>query len=64
MNLMHIFRSAAMVVLMSAAQAQPAPPAVPGIVSWTCKPFYLPARSIWQRTVELEFDANGVYLQH
>jgi len=60
MNLLHIFRSAVFFVLMSAAQAQPAPPALPGIVSWACKAFYMPARSIWQRTVDLEFDANGV----
>ena len=27
---------------------------------WTCNAFYLPARSIWQRTVDIELDANGV----
>ena len=60
MKLMHILRAVALVFPMSAAQAQPAPPAVPGVVSWTCKAFYLPARSLWQRTVDLEFDADGV----
>ena len=28
--------------------------------SWTCQAFYLPARSIWQRTVVLEYDGNVV----
>ena len=45
------------------AQAQPAPlatPVAPGLISWTCNAFYLPARSIWQRTVGVEFDASGV----
>jgi hypothetical protein len=45
-----------------AAQPLPAPAALdaPGVVRWTCSAFYLPARSIWQRTVDVEFDANGV----
>ena len=34
------------------------------MVRWTCNAFYLPARSIWQRTVDVEFEqklgVNGV----
>ena len=30
------------------------------VVSWTCNAFYLPARSIWRRTVEIGFDVNDV----
>jgi hypothetical protein len=45
-----------------AAQPLPAPAAldVPGAVRWICNAFYLPARSIWQRTVDVELDASGV----
>ena len=28
--------------------------------SWTCQAFYLPARSMWQRTVELDYDGAVV----
>ena len=28
--------------------------------SWTCNAFYLPARSIWQRTVTIDFDGATV----
>ena len=28
--------------------------------SWTCQAFYLPARSIWQRTVTVEYDGIDV----
>ena len=31
-----------------------------GVVSLTCSPFYLPARSIWPRTVAIELDGDGV----
>lgn len=31
-----------------------------GVVSWTCSAFYLPARSIWQRAVDVEFDRGAV----
>ncbi len=31
-----------------------------GVTVWTCSAFYLPARSIWQRTVDIEFDAQDV----
>jgi hypothetical protein len=54
----------------SAQVAQPLPPlpappasiasARTGVVSLRCAPFYLPARSIWQRTVDIEIDADGV----
>ena len=30
------------------------------VTRWTCNAFYLPARSIWQRTVDLEFDGKDV----
>ncbi len=44
---------------LQAAAAGPATASMPnGIVRWTCNAFYLPARSIWQRTVDVEFD-NG-----
>lgn len=32
----------------------------PMVVKLQCAPFYLPARSIWQRTVDIELDAEGV----
>ncbi len=47
----------------------PKPPAGPtvtvaaaasNVVSLTCNPFYLPARSIWPRKVAIEVDADGV----
>lgn len=31
-----------------------------GVTRWTCNAFYLPARSIWQRTVDVDFNADGV----
>jgi hypothetical protein len=41
--------------------AEPAHASMPnGVVRWTCNAFYLPARSIWQRTVDVEFDSGGV----
>ena len=30
------------------------------VTRWTCNAFYLPARSIWQRTVDIESDGNDV----
>ena len=36
------------------------PPTPGGLSRWTCNAFYLPARSIWQRTVEIEFNASAV----
>jgi 4-hydroxybenzoate polyprenyltransferase len=50
----------AALLLLSAVHAQPTPSDAPGVVRWTCNAFYLPARSIWQRTVDVELDANGV----
>ena len=36
-------------------------PAGPARVTrWICDAFYLPARSIWQRTVDVESDISGV----
>ena len=43
--------------LATAAETNPNPV---GVTRWTCSAFYLPARSIWQRTVEIEFDASDV----
>ena len=34
--------------------------AAPSAVLFTCNAFYLPARSIWQRTVAIGLDADGV----
>ena len=42
------------------ARAQNTSSALVGAVSWTCHAFYLPARSIWKRTVDIEFNAEGV----
>ena len=42
-----------------AAKAPPAPTS--GTVSLICNPFYLPARSIWRRAVDISYDADGVY---
>ncbi len=60
MNLKPFTTAAAMLLFFSNAHAQPAPSVAPGVARWTCNAFYLPARSIWQRTVEVEFDASGV----
>ena len=30
------------------------------VTRWTCSAFYLPARSIWHRTVDIEFDDKDV----
>ena len=30
------------------------------VTRWACNAFYLPARSIWQRTVDVEFDGKDV----
>ena len=43
----------------AAATTPPGPPQA-GSVSWTCNAFYLPARSIWKRTVTIDYDAEGV----
>ena len=46
---------------VSTAQPLAAPAAAPtSLVSWTCNAFYLPARSIWRRTIDLEYDAQDV----
>ena len=49
----------------SAVAAQPAgKPTTPSPqaaqVTWTCSPFYLPARSIWKRTVDIAYDDKRV----
>ena len=60
MNLKPFASAAAMLLFLSVAHSQPAQPAASGVLSWTCSAFYLPARSIWQRTVDVEFDSGGV----
>ncbi len=30
------------------------------VVTWSCSPFYLPARSIWKRTVDIAYDDKRV----
>jgi hypothetical protein len=60
MQPVNIIGTAALGLLISVAQAQPALPAPSGVVRWTCNAFYLPARSIWRRTVDVEYDASGV----
>ena len=46
------------------AAGRPAGKALPtpalGTVSLTCNAFYLPARSIWRRVVEIAYDTDGV----
>ena len=42
------------------ALAQSSPIALTGTVIWTCHAFYLPARSIWKRTVAVDYDAGSV----
>ena len=32
----------------------------PNTSTWTCQAFYLPARSIWQRTIAIEYDGAAV----
>ena len=44
----------------SIAHAQNPPGAQSGTVSWICQAFYLPARSIWKRTVAIDYDAEGI----
>ena len=46
-------------VALHATAAETKPSAVV-VTHWTCNAFYLPARSIWQRTVAIEFDGNDV----
>ena len=45
---------------VTTAQAQNPPGAATGTVTWTCNAFYLPARSIWKRTVAIDYDAKGI----
>lgn len=42
------------------AHAQNSAIAKTGTVTWTCQAFYLPARSIWKRTVAITYDAEGI----
>ena len=46
-------------VALQATAAETKPSAVV-VTRWTCNAFYLPARSIWQRIVAIEFDGNDV----
>lgn len=70
MNLKSLAQATVLSLVLSTAQAQTISPAgsasleAAGVVRWTCNAFYLPARSIWQRTVDVEFEqklgVNGV----
>ena len=59
-----IWRANCLAALLSCAMLQPAgahtisttTAATTTTSSWTCNAFYLPARSIWQRTVTIDFD--------
>jgi hypothetical protein len=42
------------------AQAQTVPSTQSSTVIWTCQAFYLPARSIWKRTVAIDYDAESI----
>ena len=51
----------AAVAKLPAGPAAASPPqAAPSAVVFTCNAFYLPARSIWQRTVAIGLDADRV----
>ena len=45
---------------ITTAHAQNSASAQTGSVSWTCQAFYLPARSIWKRTLAIEYDAEVI----
>ena len=45
---------------VTTAHAQNPSSAQAGSVTWICHAFYLPARSIWKRTVAIDYDAEGV----
>jgi hypothetical protein len=44
----------------AAISAEPPAPTGRSISTWTCQAFYLPARSIWQRTVAIDYDGAVV----
>lgn len=45
---------------VTTARAQNPPGAQAGTITWTCYAFYLPARSIWKRSVAIDYDAKGI----
>ena len=45
---------------VTTAQGQQPSSVQKGTVTWTCQAFYLPARSIWQRTVAIVYDADAI----
>lgn len=49
-----------MVGLIETSHAQNLPSAQSGTVTWTCQAFYLPARSIWKRTVAIDYNSDGI----
>ena len=55
----YLFLSLSTVICNAQPQATPAA-ASTSVMSWTCNAFYLPARSIWRRTIDLEYDAQDV----
>ena len=52
--------SALLVPSAAVVSAQNLPSAQVGTLSWTCQAFYLPARSIWNRTVAIVYDPRGI----
>jgi hypothetical protein len=56
-----VMAAAALLLAHAAAVAtEPLEPSGRSISTWTCQAFYLPARSIWQRTVAIENDGAVV----
>ena len=51
---------AAALGLLAAGLASAAPPASPSVVHLACEPVYLPARSVWARTVDIAYDQKKV----
>ena len=67
MKLTSLSQATALLLFVSNAFAQPVPlvaSAASGVVRWTCQAFYLPARSIWQRTIAVELDSGDVRAVH
>jgi hypothetical protein len=47
-------------VQVNCLAVQPPAAGQAGLSTWTCQAFYLPARSIWQRTVAIDYDGAVV----
>jgi hypothetical protein len=50
----------AIALFATTAHSQNSSLAQSGTVVWTCQAFYLPARSIWTRTLAIDYDAESV----